>query len=141
MKKKNIYWICVDPGSLLDLKNPSMLKRAMQEVEIGAVMMTTKNREPKIYSTEVWKEITEELYEERLAHPDDVFCYDGIHCIGDCTDCRHFGGYHKSPILGRGRVQYLNIRQCLCDDLLYKWNEKSHPDGVLYSCCVKRDED
>ena len=33
MKKKNRYWICVDPGSLLDLKNPSMLKRAMQEVE------------------------------------------------------------------------------------------------------------
>ena len=60
MKKKNRYWICVDPGSLLDLKNPSMLKRAMQEVEIGAVMMTTKNREPKIYSTEVWKEITED---------------------------------------------------------------------------------
>lgn len=137
MKKNERFWICVDPGSLLDLKNPSMSKRYLEKVRVGAVEMTMKGQEPKVYGSEVWKEITREGYEERLAHPEEVFCYDGFHCIGCCFDCALFEGLRPVVMTGFGRKRHAMVRKCTATDLLYGWNESADYEW-LHSCCIKK---
>lgn len=139
MRGKRRYWVCVDTGNLGEIKNISMLKRAIVVAQVGNVQMTDRGRTPTIYGTEIWVEISEEQYQERLDNPGGLFCYDGIHSIGSCRDCKCFHGYRASPILSM-RNKKLYIIKCSSEDRLYESNLTSDADW-LHSCCIAKENE
>ena len=82
------YWLCYEFH-----KEKSKGKRS-QEIAypfLGALFVGKEDQEPpKVHDDDKWIEISQKQYENCMEDPTFVIRYDGLHCIGNCLECKRY---------------------------------------------------
>ena len=109
------YWLCIYRGEEIDTQEQY---EELYPV-IGSLFVAKKNEEPPtIHKDDKWVEISQEEYENAMNNEDYIIKYDGIHCIGKCSECLNWKN--------KGHL-------CI------EKNEKINNPGVYKNCCIFKD--
>ena len=80
------YWLCIFKG-----EKDSQDKSEEVYPVVGSLFVSKNNELPPIiHSEDKWVEISQEDYENAMNDEDYVIKYDGVHCIGKCTECKEY---------------------------------------------------
>ena len=109
------YWLCIYRGEEIDTQEQY---EELYPV-VGSLFVAKKNEEPPtIHKDDKWVEISREEYENALNNEDYIIKYDGVHCIGKCTECLNWKN-----------------KEHLCIEK----NQKISNSGTYKNCCIFKD--
>ena len=81
------YWLCIYRGGEIDTQE----QYEEYYPVLGSLFVSKKNEKPPtIHKDDKWIEISQEDYENAMNDEDYIIKYDGVHCIGKCTECREW---------------------------------------------------
>lgn len=109
------YWLCIFKGE--DTNSQEQYEEYYPI--IGSLFVSKKNEKPPMdHNDDQWVEISQEEYEKAMNDENYIIKYDGVHCIGKCTECQRY--ISKKHI-------------CEEDDHIVK------DQGVFKNCCIFKD--
>ena len=81
------YWLCTKRGY------SSICEESYEEYYpvVGTLVETEDNELPEsTHSDDEWVKISKDDYKKAIKDENYIFKYDGVHCIGKCTECKNF---------------------------------------------------